>query len=88
MDMCNKTHLFLSIFFASIYIYSIIPNDRKTTGVTLRYKNGLRNLSANYRPISVLPAMSETRERILHKQFYKYLTENDLSENHNLVPVK
>ena len=31
-------------------------------------KNGQRNISGNYRPIYVLPAISKIMERILHEQ--------------------
>jgi hypothetical protein len=34
------------------------------------YKNGQKNLPGNYRPISVLPAVSKVMERILYDQLY------------------
>ena len=42
------------------------------------YKNGQRNIPGNYRPISVLPAISKIMKRILHDQLYNYLTKFDL----------
>jgi hypothetical protein len=38
------------------------------------YKNGQRNIPGNYRPISVLPAISKIMEWILYDQLYNYLT--------------
>ena len=34
------------------------------------YKNGKRNVPGNYRPISVLPAITKIIERILYEQLY------------------
>ena len=42
------------------------------------YKNGQRNIPGNYRPISVLPAISKIMERILYDQLYDYLTKFEL----------
>jgi hypothetical protein len=42
------------------------------------YKNGQKNLPGNYRPISVLPAVSKVMERILYDQLYDYLTKFQL----------
>lgn len=46
--------------------------------VTPIHKNGLRSLRENYRPISVLPAISKIMERILYNQLYEYLINNKL----------
>jgi hypothetical protein len=42
------------------------------------YKNGQRNIPGNYRPISVLPAISKIMERIMYDQLYDYLTKFEL----------
>jgi hypothetical protein len=42
------------------------------------YKNGQKNLPGNYRPISVLPAVSKVMEIILYDQLYDYLTKFQL----------
>ena len=42
------------------------------------YKNGQRNIPGNFRPISVLPAISKIMERILYDQLYDYLTKFEL----------
>ncbi len=47
------------------------------------YKNGQQNIPGNYRPISVLPAISKIIERILYDQLYNYLTKFELlSDSH------
>ena len=57
---------------------SSFPDEWKIARVVPLYKNGQRNIPGNYRPISVLPAISEIMERILHDQLYNYLTKFDL----------
>ena len=42
------------------------------------YKKGPRDLTENYRPISILTATSKIMERILHHQIYQYLRDNYL----------
>ena len=49
--------------------------------VTPLYKNGQRNIPGNYRPISVLPAISKIMEIILYNQLYNYLTKFGLLSN-------
>ena len=53
----------------------------KTAKVIPLYKKGQRNLPGNYRPISVLPAISKILERILCDQLYSYLTKYELLSN-------
>ena len=57
---------------------SSFPDEWKIARVVPLYKNGQCNIPGNYRPISVLPAISKIMERILHDQLYKYLTKFDL----------
>ena len=46
------------------------------------HKKGPRDLIENYRPISILPAISKIMERILYEQIYQYLSENSLLTEH------
>ena len=57
---------------------SSFPDEWKIARVVPLYKNGQRYIPGNYRPISVLPAISKIMERILHDQLYNYLTKFDL----------
>ena len=49
------------------------------------YKNGQRNVAVNYRPISVLPAISKIMEKILYNQLYSYLSEFRLLSDSQFV---
>ncbi|CAH2236938.1 jg23386 [Pararge aegeria aegeria] len=57
------------------------PNIFKKSIVTPVYKQGDKNIISNYRPISILPAMSKILERIINKQLVKYLESNNLLAN-------
>ena len=60
----------------------IFPHEWKIARVIPLFKDGKRKLPGNYRPISVLPAISKVMERILHTQLYEYLTANNLLSEH------
>ena len=71
----------LTLIFNLSITLSCFPDEWKTARVIPLYKNGQRNLSGNYRPISVLPAISKILERILYDQLYSYLTKCELLSN-------
>ena len=56
----------------------MIPSSWKEAKVLPVFKSGSYSVMENYRPISVLPVVSKTLERIVHGQFSKYLKENAL----------
>ena len=58
-----------------------IPRDFKTAKVTPIFKSGSNRETDNYRPISVLPAMSKILERAVHSQLLCYLEENNVLSN-------
>ena len=45
------------------------------------FKSGERNDPNNYRPISVLSAISRALEKIVYEQTYKYLIKNNLLDS-------
>ena len=46
--------------------------------MTPLFKSGSRDQVGNYCPISVLPIVAKVFEKEVHKQLYKYLTDNNL----------
>ncbi len=55
-----------------------IPSEWKMANVTPVLKKGSRVDINNYRPMSVLPTVAKVFERIVHRQLYSYLEENQL----------
>ncbi len=61
-----------AIFTASICT-GIFPQEWKASRVSPVYKSGIRNNPSNYRPISVIPVVAKTFEKIVYGQLYEYL---------------
>ncbi len=61
--------------------HNIIPDDWKTATITPIYKDGDKDDPANYRPISILPALSKILERIIHTQLYEHIDNNNVLSN-------
>ena len=57
---------------------NVFPSCWKTVEVTPIFKSADPIDVINYRPISVLPIMSEIAERHVHNALYSFLCENDL----------
>ena len=64
----------LTHIFNQAITLSSFPDEWKMARVIPLYKNGQRNVAGNYRPISVLPAISKIMEKILYNQLYSYLS--------------
>ena len=56
----------------------VFPNDWKYAKVFPLFKKGDINFVGNFRPISILPAVSKLIERIVHQQLYDYLVNNSI----------
>ena len=67
----SLTYIFNRSLKTGIYI-----DDWKGARVTPIFKSGDRRQCANYRPISILPAVRKVFEREVFRQVYGYLTEN------------
>ena len=56
----------------------VFPDDWKIAKVKPLHKGDAKDLLNNYRPISVLSAVSKIFERIVYDQLQAYLNENGL----------
>ena len=56
----------------------IFPEKLKIAKVIPLYKKGDRLIMGNYRPISLLPAISKLFENVVYQQLYHYFTANNL----------
>ena len=56
-----------------------VPDELKVVRVNPIYKSGSKDDLSNYRPISILPICSKILEKIVHKQLYKYVIDNNLT---------
>ena len=56
----------------------LFPSQWKMAKVFPLYKKDDRADAQNYRPISVLPAISKICERVVYDQLYRYLNSNGL----------
>ena len=60
----------------------LFPSKWKRAKVFPLYKHSDRTSAQNYRPISVLPAISKICERVIYDQLYCYLNSNGLLSKH------
>ena len=56
----------------------IFPEKLKVAKVVPLFKNGTNTVISNYRPISLLPAMSKVFEKIIYNQLYQYFDSYNL----------
>ena len=63
--------IFLLIIFNQSVANSIFPSSLKYADITPVFKKGYRNLSDNYRPVSILSNISKIFERCIFQQTSK-----------------
>ena len=68
----------LSAIFNLSIQQNVIPAEWKKAKVTPLHKSGAKDNPQNYRPISVLPVVSNVLERLIHKQLASYFDEHGL----------
>ena len=59
----------------------IFPNKLKLAKLVPIFKKGDTSFPENYRPISLLPAISKVFEKVVFNQFYEYFISNKLLSN-------
>ena len=57
---------------------SVFPEKLKIAKIIQIHKKENPHLIENYRPISLLPAISKIFEKVVHEQLFAYFTENKL----------
>ena len=68
----------LSLITNQSLITGIFPDQLKIAKVIPLFKKDDRHIFDNYRPISLLPAISKVIEKIVYKQLYDYFVKNKL----------
>ena len=68
----------LTLLINQVLNTGILPHKLKIAKVIPIYKKGDPQLFENYRPISLLPAISKVLEKIIHKQLSSYFEEYGL----------
>lgn len=72
----------LALPLATIFNYSLItgaiPEEWKRAQVTPIFKDGSRQDTSNYRPISVIPLCMKVFEKVVHAQLYEHISHNNL----------
>ena len=67
-----------SLLYQNQSLYTgIFPEKLKIAKVTPLFKHGEKNLTENYRPISLLASISKIFERVVFNQIYQYFVENN-----------
>ena len=66
----------------------IFPNKLKMARVVPIFKKNNKTLIQNYRPISILPAISKVVENVMHSQLLEYFRVNTLlsSQQYRFIP--
>ena len=58
--------------------YSLFPTDCQIAKLKPLFKKGFTKLPKNYRPISLLPLISQIIEKVIHNQTQAFLDENKI----------
>ena len=68
----------LAKIFNQSLLTGIFPSDWKEAKVFPVYKSGAKSNMNNYRPISIISIIAKTMEKLVHKQIYSYLQQNNI----------
>ena len=79
IQICRNVIVFpLKIIFDNCVKTGLFPDLWKMSNVCPVYKKGSKNLTNNYRPISLLPVFSKILEKIIYDTLYSYCINNKL----------
>ena len=83
IQIAPTIHSILRLIINQSLITGIFPDKLKTAIVSpiFKGKNTDPHEFGNYRPISLLPAISKIIEKVVHKQLYDYMTQHNLFAN-------
>ena len=76
--ICSEIAKPLSVIINQMFTTGIFPDSLKVAKIIPIFKSGDSNELSNYRPISLLTSFSKIFEKVIHKQLYDYLNENEL----------
>ena len=68
----------LTYAFNLCFEQNTVPDELKIARVTPVPKTGDLKLPQNYRPISILPVLSKTFEKLVHNRIYSFLQQNNI----------
>ena len=72
----------LTKLFNTCLVNKRVPSDWKKANVIPLHKKDDRDALNNYRPVSILPAISKLFERVIFKQVYNFFHQNKLLTKH------
>ena len=65
-----------------MFTTNIFPDQLKIAKVIPLYKKEDPSLLSNYRPVSILPALSKVFEKLIHTKLYNYFESNGILHSH------
>ena len=68
----------ITLIVKQMFTTGIFPERLKIVKVKALYKKDDKSILSNYRPISLLPAISKIFEKAIYLQTYEYFCENNL----------
>ena len=71
----------LSIIYNKSFTTGVFPDKLKLAKVIPLFKNGVRTLVKNYRPVSILPIFDKILEKLVNKQLVDFLEKNKILSN-------
>jgi len=72
---CHFSHTTGSL---ACFLDSEYPDHLKIAQIIPIHKSGSKECCSNYRPISILPAITKVFEKLLYSRFYSYVETNEL----------